>query len=94
MEQATRGQASNQAWMEARKGCITASIIGQIYSMRAKSDSHSRVGEKTHQTYKTPSHVPVIAHGIRFEDAAKKDYELRFGVNIEERGFMLAPMAI
>ena len=92
MEQATRGQASNQAWMEARKGCITASIIGQIYSIRAKTDPHRLVGEINQQTNKNLSHVPAIAHGIKFEDAAKQYYELRFGVNIEARGFMLHPV--
>ena len=78
--------------MRARKGCVTASVIGQIYCMRVKTDPHRLVADINQQNVKDLSHVPAIAHGIKFEDAARLFYANKYNVDIESRGFMLHPI--
>mgnify|MGYP001798771907 FL=1 len=88
----TRGQSTNDAWMKARKGCITASIIGQIYSMK-DSTIPTRLINEIMQVSEVQdlSHIPAIKHGRMFEGQARQAYESIYRVAIEERGFMLHP---
>lgn len=92
IERKTRGQASNTLWMEYRRGKVTASMIGQIYTLRPTTNPSRLVSEINQTAPRSDlSHVPAIAHGQRFEADAREYYEAKYGQLIEERGFMLHP---
>lgn len=89
LEISTRGQGDNSAWSEARRGKVTASIIGTIYTMRPITDPSRLV--KQINTTTDLSHVAAIRHGRKNEIHAKEHYEKIENVKINDRGFMLHP---
>lgn len=91
VERNTRGQSNNSEWMRSRKGKITASMIGQIYSMRSSTTPTSLLNTINQTSNNDLSHLPAIQHGKNFEQQAKEFYERKHQVSIEERGFMLHP---
>ena len=76
LERETVGQANNKLWLEARKGRITASnfyrIFTKIETVKRKVDTDC---EKLTMSFLKPtdiSHLPQIAHGVKFEASAIK----------------------
>ena len=80
--------------MRASKGCVTAFVIGQINSMRVKTDPHRPVADINQQNVQDLTNVPAIAHRIKFEDAARLFYANKYNVDIDSRGFMLHPITL
>ena len=91
IERSTRGQSGNPAWMLQRKNKITASIVGQIMSLRPTTVPTSLIDTITQTNKKDLSHLPAIRHGNLHEAAAREKYEELFTTRVEERGFLTHP---
>lgn len=92
LELRTRGQSDSSEWQSARKGRITASIIGSIYKRRETTNPQNLINRIRQVDQQDLSHVKAIQHGRKFEEAARVYYQRRNQVVIEDRGLMLHPV--
>ncbi|XP_067941046.1 uncharacterized protein [Watersipora subatra] len=88
LERQTRGQGNNKLWMEARRGLITASLVGQIYALRETTSRQATIDTIMQQNIQDLQHIPAIKHGKTHEKLAISHYKLLTGFKVEERGLM------
>lgn len=85
IERATLGQYRNEEWVRSRKGCITASMVGNIMKMKSSTPPESLVSKILGKSIE-PEPTYAMKFGLFMEDYVAQWYGNKYKVELKECG--------